>query len=69
MAILFQEALEADRVGFMRSGKILAEGDPKAMIRTLNAGTLEDVFYKLCVDSDHQNNSRLLDHSEDQRST
>jgi len=62
-----KEALEATRVGFMRSGKILAEGDPKAMVRTFQAETLEDVFYTICVSSEHQNSPGFTENSKTER--
>ena len=47
-----QEANEASCVGFMRSGMILAEGSPQEMTLKFNTGSLEDVFYKICISSE-----------------
>jgi len=48
----------------MRSGKIVAVGNPADMITRLNAGSLEDVFYKICVDSELQNQNLRSEHSD-----
>eukprot|EP00057_Strongylocentrotus_purpuratus_P029715 XP_011684189.1 PREDICTED: ABC transporter G family member 23-like [Strongylocentrotus purpuratus] len=44
-----EEARNADVVGLMRNGKLLAEEDPQVLIRTYNFPTLEEVFLKLCM--------------------
>ena len=38
------EASHCDRVGFMRSGKLIAEGEPKAILKEAGTGSLEDAF-------------------------
>ncbi|MDO9537982.1 MAG: ABC transporter ATP-binding protein [Thermoplasmata archaeon] len=38
------EASHCDRVGFMRSGKLIAEGEPQAMLKEAGATSLEDAF-------------------------
>ncbi len=47
-----QEANEASCVGFMRSGRILAEGSPQEMTLKFATSSLEDVFYKICISSE-----------------
>jgi len=47
----------------MRSGRILAEGSPQEMTSKFNSGSLEDVFYKICITSElkeNENPSRYL---------
>ncbi|XP_063959857.1 ABC transporter G family member 20-like [Lytechinus pictus] len=44
-----EEARNADVVGLMRNGKLLAEEDPQVLISTYNFPTLEEVFLKLCM--------------------
>ncbi len=38
------EASHCDRVGFMRTGKLIAEGEPKAVLEESNTDSLEDAF-------------------------
>lgn len=38
------EASHCDRVGFMRSGKLIAEGEPKAVLKEAGTSSLEDAF-------------------------
>ena len=38
------EASHCDRVGFMRSGRLIAEGEPAAVLRESGAKSLEDAF-------------------------
>jgi len=47
--INLQEAEEARCVGFMRSGRVVAEGSPIYLSRVLDCNSLEDVFYKVCT--------------------
>jgi len=50
-----EEARQANVVGLMRHGKILAEDSPDELMRTHGLTNLEDVFLKLCVtDSSHR---------------
>lgn len=44
-----EEARQADRVGMMRFGKLLAEGSPDRLLETYNKPNLEDVFLELCL--------------------
>ncbi|XP_071035907.1 ABC transporter G family member 20 isoform X1 [Parasteatoda tepidariorum] len=44
-----EEARQAQVVGFMRDGHLLAEANPETLITQFNALTLEDVFLKLCL--------------------
>lgn len=44
-----EETRNADVVGFMRKGTLLAEDSPDTLIKRYCATGLEDVFYKLCT--------------------
>ncbi|XP_065841203.1 ABC transporter G family member 20-like [Oscarella lobularis] len=48
-----EEARQADVVGLMRNGKILAESEPNRLMQKHGFGNLEDVFLKLCQTSDN----------------
>ncbi|XP_053409038.1 ABC transporter G family member 20-like [Mercenaria mercenaria] len=43
-----EEARQADKVGFMRNGRILAEEEPMKAIEKYHMTSLENVFLKLC---------------------
>uniref|UniRef100_A0A8C2FCS7 ABC transporter domain-containing protein n=1 Tax=Cyprinus carpio TaxID=7962 RepID=A0A8C2FCS7_CYPCA len=63
-----EEARQANTVGLMRNGELLAEGPPDAVMKQHNAATLESAFLQLCEDSDQMGSkqcpqSRLLDSS------
>ncbi|XP_072907315.1 ABC transporter G family member 20 isoform X1 [Hemitrygon akajei] len=47
-----EEARQADLVGLMRNGKLLAEAPPDYLLRFHNMSSLENVFLKLCKTSD-----------------
>ncbi|XP_073683279.1 ABC transporter G family member 23 [Garra rufa] len=47
-----EEARQANTVGLMRNGRLLAEGPPDAVMKQHNAATLESAFLQLCEDSD-----------------
>ena len=47
-----EEARGADRVGFMRGGRLLAESSPSSLMIQHSLTSLEAVFLALCV-SDH----------------
>jgi len=44
-----EEAAQADRVGMMRQGRLLAEEQPKALMSRYATSNLEEVFLRLCV--------------------
>lgn len=44
-----EEAVNANRVGLMRNGRLLAENNPKVLMRKFNENNLENVFLKLCL--------------------
>lgn len=44
-----EEARQADKVGLMRKGQLLAEASPKELLSKFNLPTLEDVFLVLCT--------------------
>ncbi|XP_039640066.1 ABC transporter G family member 23 isoform X1 [Perca fluviatilis] len=47
-----EEARQANVVGLMRNGRLLAEGPPDALMKQHNATTLEHAFLQLCETSD-----------------
>ncbi|KAF5896629.1 ABC transporter G family member 23-like isoform X2, partial [Clarias magur] len=47
-----EEARQANMVGLMRNGRLLAESKPEAIMKQHNAATLESAFLQLCEDSD-----------------
>ena len=47
-----EEAKQADRVGFMRAGRLLAEDEPSALLTKHGLDTLEEVFLRLCITDD-----------------
>jgi len=49
-----EEARQADCVGLMRKGRILAEGEPEELMLRYNQETLEDVFLELCRNGDYR---------------
>ncbi|XP_057380008.1 ABC transporter G family member 20-like [Daphnia carinata] len=44
-----EEARQADTIGMMRSGRLLAEESPENLLKNYRLPTLEDVFLKLCM--------------------
>ncbi|KAK7080025.1 hypothetical protein SK128_016282 [Halocaridina rubra] len=44
-----EEARQADRVGLMRGGRLLAETSPSSLIHHFKIPSLEDIFLKLCL--------------------
>ncbi|EFX84768.1 ABC protein, subfamily ABCH [Daphnia pulex] len=44
-----EEARQANAIGLMRSGRLLAEDSPENLLRDYNLSSLEDVFLKLCM--------------------
>jgi len=60
-----EEARHADVVGLMRSGRLLAQGPPDALMRHFGHVTLEDVFLELCRNFNrHPTATRILEHEE-----
>uniref|UniRef100_T1J7J4 ABC transporter domain-containing protein n=1 Tax=Strigamia maritima TaxID=126957 RepID=T1J7J4_STRMM len=47
-----EEAREANKVGFMRNGKILLEDNPTDLLSRYNSLTLENVYHQVCTDDD-----------------
>uniref|UniRef100_A0A8B9RNC6 ABC transporter G family member 23-like n=1 Tax=Astyanax mexicanus TaxID=7994 RepID=A0A8B9RNC6_ASTMX len=47
-----EEARQANVVGLMRNGRLLAEAKPEAVMKQHNAATLESAFLQLCEDFD-----------------
>ena len=43
-----EEAIQSNRVGMMRSGKLLEEGAPSDLLKKYNKPNLEEVFLGLC---------------------
>ena len=54
-----EEARGADRVGFMRGGRLLAEGSPSSLMIQHSLTSLESVFLKLCVSDQYKKVLRL----------
>ncbi|XP_046646484.1 ABC transporter G family member 20-like [Daphnia pulicaria] len=44
-----EEARQADAIGMMRSGRLLAEESPENLLKNYGLPTLEEVFLKLCM--------------------
>ncbi|XP_058255596.1 ABC transporter G family member 23 isoform X1 [Hemibagrus wyckioides] len=62
-----EEARQANMVGLMRNGRLLAEANPEEIIKQHNAATLESAFLQLCEDSDQvgsQDSPQFPDHGE-----
>jgi len=49
-----EEARQANRVGFMRAGRLLAEERPSALLTKYSVDTLESVFLRLCMTDSNQ---------------
>jgi len=47
-----EEAGQADLVGLMRNGRLLAESPPQDLIKQLGVKNLEEVFLRLCMDEE-----------------
>src|SRR5437868_6072354 len=52
-----EEARNANIVGLMRSGKILAEDNPQVLLNRYSSTKLEDVFLKLCYSESKDSNN------------
>lgn len=46
-----EEARQADKVGLMRGGRLLAETSPYSLIHHFGIPSLEDIFLKLCLEN------------------
>ena len=57
-----EEAVKADRIGFMRNGCIILEGPPSQIKEKSQVSTLDDVFLGLCQDKEIFNNNHLSDY-------
>uniref|UniRef100_A0A669BA38 ABC transporter G family member 20 n=1 Tax=Oreochromis niloticus TaxID=8128 RepID=A0A669BA38_ORENI len=53
-----EEARQANVVGLMRHGRLLAEGPPDAVMKQHCATTLEHAFLQLCETSDNENDPK-----------
>ena len=47
-----EEASKADKIGFVRNGKILQEGSPSTLKEKFNQPRLDEVFFQLCLQQD-----------------
>jgi len=52
-----EEARQANTVGLMRNGKLLAEDSPLQLLNIYGLETLEQVFLKLCIKDDKESTS------------
>ncbi|XP_075256788.1 ABC transporter G family member 20-like isoform X2 [Convolutriloba macropyga] len=57
-----EEARQANKVGLMRQGVLLSEGEPESLIKQRGLSNLEAVFLELCAD-DNQKITQALDQS------
>ncbi|XP_021960922.1 ABC transporter G family member 20 isoform X3 [Folsomia candida] len=55
-----EEAKQANRIGLMRSGRLLAEDSPPNLLKVHQCLSLEDVFLKLCMKDKSNNNNALV---------
>lgn len=55
-----EEARQANTVGLMRAGRLLAQSNPEELIRAFNVSTLEAVFLKLSSEQELAEKDRLL---------
>ncbi|KAK4297956.1 hypothetical protein Pmani_029656 [Petrolisthes manimaculis] len=51
-----EEARQADKIGLMRGGRLLAETSPSSLIQHFNNPSLEDIFLKLCLQDGDKDN-------------
>lgn len=57
-----EEARQANVVGMMRFGKLLAEGPPELLLKTYQRANLEDVFLHLCLGDESSYESGEITH-------
>ncbi|KAF5281790.1 hypothetical protein FQR65_LT14537 [Abscondita terminalis] len=55
-----QETSQADTIGFMRGGYLVAEDNPKTLLKHYKVTTLEDVFLKLSVEQNENNYESVI---------
>nr|XP_053640391.1 ABC transporter G family member 20-like [Cherax quadricarinatus] len=58
-----EEARQADRVGLMRAGRLLAETSPSSLLHHFGIPSLEDIFLKLCLQDGDEDNLHLGKHN------
>nr|XP_045625785.1 ABC transporter G family member 20-like [Procambarus clarkii] len=58
-----EEARQADRVGLMRGGRLLAETSPSSLIQHFAIPSLEDIFLKLCLQDGAEDDLKLGQHN------
>ncbi len=52
-----EEAAQADKIGFVRSGRMLREGAPEEVMASLGTADLDQAFLRLCQnDADEMEN-------------
>jgi ABC-type proline/glycine betaine transport system ATPase subunit len=56
-----EEATHANRVGFMRNGRMLEENSPSALMKEYKELRLEKIFLKLCQKEDNQSFNNYVD--------
>ncbi|RWS22511.1 abc transporter-like protein, partial [Leptotrombidium deliense] len=58
-----EEARQANVVGLMRHGRLLAENAPEELLKEYNMETLEEVFLKLCMEDSSERTTALTGNS------
>jgi len=60
-----EEARQANRVGMMRFGKLLAEDKPDALLSRFGKNSLEDVFLELCLQDGDMETAKVREERKD----
>ncbi|XP_057374585.1 ABC transporter G family member 23-like [Daphnia carinata] len=60
-----EEARQANTIGMMRSGRLLAENSPENLLRSYGLCSLEDVFLQLCMKDFSKPHTEISNNSED----
>ncbi len=63
-----EEARQANYVGLMRHGQLLAEDSPNQLLTIYGLNTLEEVFLKLCVKEESKNKFKKLNPEDEDES-
>ncbi len=52
-----EEAAKADKIGFLRRGRLLREGCPETLKKNFGIRDLDQVFYRLCQQDEESENA------------